>query len=353
MMKQQPEGVAEELSKPYYDAKKFLELAKREENLPAMAVLYLRLQSYDEALEANLQLVDRHYERLVDEAKKLQFESNRGSLRRYFRAALDVCKKSSADHQDNKEPWYKTLDRIYKKLIDVHERNGNLDRTGARAAVLGALYDRIADFLTGSTKEILSEMVKYIGFTELLCRMADRYGELEVGNSKDILSYILSSYSYQREILRTATEVCSRYLHKELEQFCRASSRGFNVLEPSLCAKCARPTVASADSQLVAFSCGHVFHEACADFAHGCENCVSVVRTALGKKEEAKGWGESSGGVRRIDISADGETAPAQSVYSSVAVSSGKRKKKLFKKMEIFERMRMKSHVLLSEQTGK
>eukprot|EP00826_Nyctotherus_ovalis_P052527 TRINITY_DN6671_c0_g1_i2.p1 TRINITY_DN6671_c0_g1~~TRINITY_DN6671_c0_g1_i2.p1 ORF type:complete len:251 (-),score=79.36 TRINITY_DN6671_c0_g1_i2:56-706(-) len=202
------------------------------------------------------------------------------------------------------------------------------------------LNSSAVEMLNECIKELLSVMTGYVSLPNIIMRVINKHGDLEICSFKDMFSSMLLTYFYQEKILATAKGIMSMEVSRHFHNLKKAMGKAVFVRH-SVCGKCNDTIQWHALGEAVAFSCGHVYHEKCAGTEQSCSICLcgSFGRLSLQKllkrhvmlKKKMKNGKEDSLSYKRKKAVHE-KKAPENAV-----------KKGYMSKQEIFERTKVKS----------
>jgi len=333
MLTYRPEETVAELEKAYYLPDMMFPIVRKFNNAQCAAILYRKNKEYQKSLDIYIQL-------LIDFVNEMLKEENISELQKtkfhkFFYYALSIALINySETYNHETDMWFTLLDKIYTKLLDLYN-----NKTG--------ISTKIIEFLTIKAKDILSDLVKYAKPSDIFNRIVEKYSELEIGKFNDIIKYLLTKCEYEYDIAKSAMKVSGQHLQKELEKYITKSTKAYNT-STIICGKCSRKIESASNTKMVLFACGHMFHLDCVDPLKGCINCTNVTQQIIESNEENKEKNiEESKRINVIEISGEGVLQPEISMIASKVPKFDKGTMKKIKKLQIFEKLRVKPYSLL------
>lgn len=313
LQKYSPAELEDELEKTFYAPAEFLPIIRKCSNLPAAAVLYRRDKNFQASLNIYLDLIAETIKSMFGCSSS--FPALKARFQKYVNGALYVAQEDLIESNSSSAIWYVVLDRIYNGIKLAREE------LGERAEA-----EKVGEYLAGQAKYVLDKTLEYVKPLEILERLTEKYGELEIGLYREALAYVLSACTYQLNVMKTAVRTTRRYAYKELTRYCMEAREG--TMAGEVCSKCNERVV---DNELACFACGHVFHIDCVNEQNKCHMCIDVSEVMAKKGKDNFHGVESK--VIRI-----GEKHISRVGSSSLITMVNTKKMKQMKRLEVFDR---------------
>eukprot|EP01114_Cavostelium_apophysatum_P017647 TRINITY_DN5298_c0_g1_i5.p1 TRINITY_DN5298_c0_g1~~TRINITY_DN5298_c0_g1_i5.p1 ORF type:complete len:873 (-),score=262.43 TRINITY_DN5298_c0_g1_i5:76-2694(-) len=221
-------------------------------------------------VEKSLSDLRRHYEtsKSQDASSFLKTTDKDGTLldpveravQRYLNICVQLCQRNSGRLEDSENEllWFRLMDIVVVPLRDIRAEVKSRTSTPSTTTLL--MQNALSHFM----KSLLYSMMGYVTLPSILSKIVRDHGKDEFGDFKGIILGMLDTYTYETNILETATHLIENDMHTAAREFIRRKNRALRPKSRN-CAMCGRgyPQTDKADP-VVIFYCGHSFHRTCA-----------------------------------------------------------------------------------------
>ncbi len=327
-----PDEVIKYVKKKYYPTTVCLEICRKHGAALATAYLFKCTGAFPESMEAYLAVLKGIADKLL--SPELAPEIRQHLLLEYskrFSQSLKVCRRNAdltRQGEADQSLWFAGLDHLRETWV----------RLSVVAEKLApATRDTISGALSECIRKLLGALSEYVQSEHTLVQIAERYGELELDNFKDMFGSMVVSHVLHEKILCSARVILTRQMVGQYSELVRISHTGRSV-KGGGCARCGRYAGAFG-TEFLAFPCGHIFHTICARDQGHCEVCLAARRDAGDLRPEGEENKEEAGKKPRAR-----KERPQQPKDQAVISAANRRKEIYMKKMRAYEKSRVKSY---------
>ncbi|CAG9320228.1 unnamed protein product [Blepharisma stoltei] len=232
----------------------------------AAAFLHERLGSVRDALDIMLELVHKKQTSLLNKISSKDHVSDTSiqELNKDFDEAIKLCMRSSKreDAVDMEEHWFSLLNKAlvsYKQFLPYFKN-----------------HQKLEIMVQSSIKEILDNMMDIVDFDKIIAHIVTNFGDIPFRYFKENIVGVLSRYSYQKNIVRKATNLLNNDIRNMTQELLLLRSKGV-CSKDFTCSYCgltiqSEDLLKGHDEKLLLFICGHTYHGRCSK-RRECEAC--------------------------------------------------------------------------------
>ena len=224
-----------------------LPLCKERHLTDAIAYLYETQGDHKGALDTyvqvtSTQIIDdkriRLQQRMADGQVLSKFETC--EVREIIAKSMLLCERSKGEA----DYWFALMDKIFDSFKTFMPHFGD--------------YPKIEEIMSEAISEILGKIVAHVDLDEVVTRLVDHFKGIPFKVYKQELISILKSYSFQKQLLRTAQGTFG--LHMKDLAHAGLMQRKLGLTSKSLvCVVCQKPL----SGTVTMFICGHGKHRDC------------------------------------------------------------------------------------------
>jgi len=209
--------------------------------------------------------------------------------------SCQLCQRHN-DINERQKLWFSLLDRftLLRKSIK-NEQKGLIDMDRSKVNDLEKIKktdktiktcEIMHIFIHGFIRGVLRDMMGNVQLQTMLAKLIkDHQGE-EFSQFRETIQMMLDTYSYEKNILKTANRLLSHDLYGSLDELHKKQTR---ALMPRIyqCGTCHGSLLDPALSdRLSIFVCGHIFHDSCMGQKNQkfCPLCQAKAKDTKGKK---------------------------------------------------------------------
>jgi len=242
------------LEKKYYPNQESIDICSSSGYLPGVAYLLRLSGDLTKSFETYIEILDKSVQKLLGVESGGVVDKDLNEFKENFEGAIKVCEESSelsASSKSSEDLWFRLLDHVYNTFIKCNEstrKSGSITNT--------------REFISTCINSLLITMINFVSFPNLLTRMAEQYGELQIESLKEIFNKMLFSYMYQEKILQTAKALSSSNIKQQFEGLTKLRCRGLPITQEE-CSRCEKQIEPKDHVNVAAYPCGHIYHRKC------------------------------------------------------------------------------------------
>jgi len=265
-----PEKVLEAVKKKYYPVNECQRICSAKKNNRARAYLLKRAGDYSESLRVYIDILREIGDNLINITNKKDFDDLDNSFNDYFHKALKVCLKNAKvtlGDASGESLWFDLIDYLYEIMMGVFDKKEEVASSETRE-----VHKILTKSINICIKDVLTQMMVYVGFPRIMTRLTEKHGELEIESFKEMFTSMLSSYFYNEKILDTAAKIISNDIVLQFKNLSGLRCKALQVMDAK-CSKCETRFSEKDEENIAIFQCGHIYHGRCFDNKDTCYAC--------------------------------------------------------------------------------